>query len=126
MAAWHETLAARLLLRLGGGALLSAAWFVGSLLYRSVHAHPPRAATPAELALCALLLLLTVTGNALAFVGEGLWKQVTIPGRWSAGLTEPRLFELFRHDEPPQTAESLTVAGADTLFAGRAGQRSTG
>ncbi|MBO9724800.1 MAG: hypothetical protein J7530_10520 [Novosphingobium sp.] len=100
MATWHETLAARLLLRLGGGTLLSAAWFVGSRLYSSVHAHPPRAATPAELGLCALLLLLLVTGNALLFVGAGLWQQVAVPGRWSAGLIEPRLFELFRQEEP--------------------------
>lgn len=106
MAAWHETLAARLLLRLGGGALLSAAWFVGSLLYSSVHAHPPRAATPAELGLCALLLLLLVTGNALAFVGAGLWKQVAVPGRWSAALIEPRLFELFRQEEAQSTEET--------------------
>lgn len=100
MAEWHETLAARLGLRLGGGVLLSGAWFVGSLLCRSVHAHPPRAATPSELGLCALLLLLLMTGNALAFVGAGLWKQVAVPGRWSAGLTEPRLFELYQHGEP--------------------------
>lgn len=125
MAAWHETLAARLLLRLGGGALLSAAWLVGSLLYRSVHAHPPRAATPAELGLCALLLLLAVAGNALVFVGAGLWKQVSVPGRWSAGLIEPRLFELFRQDEPPQAGETMAVA-ADTPPTRRAGLRSTG
>ena len=126
MAEWHETLAARLGLRLGGIALLSAAWFTGSQLYRSVHAHPPRAATPAELGLCALLLLLVVSGNALAFVGAGLWKQVAVPGRWSAGLTEPRLFELVWQDEPAQTAESTKFASADTQAAGRARRRSTG
>lgn len=97
MSRWHETLAAGIGLRLGGVAILSAAWLTGSALYARVHMHPPAPASPAELALCALLVLLLVTGNALLFVGPGLWKQVEIPARWSAVLTGPREFDIF-HD----------------------------
>ncbi|WP_334184008.1 hypothetical protein [Novosphingobium sp.] len=124
MAEWHETLAARLGLRLGGGALLSAAWFVGSLLYKSVHAHPPRAASLGELGLCALLVLLLVTGNALLFVGPGLWREVAIPARWSAVLVAPREVEVFGHPEHAAAEEIIDFPETRTVLPLRDTRRS--
>ncbi|WP_232493290.1 hypothetical protein [Novosphingobium kaempferiae] len=97
MVRWHETLAAQLGLRFGGLAILSLAWLAGSALYGRVHAHPPAQASLTELALCAVFVLLLVIGNALLFVGPGLWKQVPLPGHWSGALIEPRQFDVLLH-----------------------------
>lgn len=95
MVRWHETLAARLGLRIGGIAVLSAAWFVGRVLYARVHSHPPAPAGWGELGLCAVLVVSLLIGNALLFVGAGLWRTVEIPGRWRAALIEPRQFDVL-------------------------------
>jgi hypothetical protein len=96
---WHETLIARIALRLAGLGVLSLAWITGSDLYARVHAHPPAPASLSELALCAVLVLLLIVGNALVFVGAGLWKTVPLPANWSAARIDVRDFEvaLFRN-----------------------------
>ena len=104
MVRWHETLAAQFGLRTGGLAILSLAWVTGRALYDRVHVHPPSQATPAELGLCAVLVLLLVIGNALLFVGPGLWKHVAVPGRWSAALVEPRQFDVLLESNAARTA----------------------
>lgn len=96
MAHWHETRAAQGGLRIAGAAVLTAAWATGSALYTHVHAHPPGAASLGELGLCALLVVSLVVGNALLFVGPGLWRRVEIP-RWNAALIEPRHFDTLLH-----------------------------
>jgi len=106
MVRWHETLAARIGLRFGGIAILSLAWLVGSTLYGRVHAHLPAQASLTELALCAIFLLLVVTGNALLFVGPGLWKQVPLPGRWSGALIEPRQFDVLLYRDHAVRSDS--------------------
>jgi len=95
MVQWHETRAAQFGLRIGGLAVLSAAWATGVRLYAQVHSHPPASASFGELVWCTLLVVLLVAGNALLFVGPGLWKQVEIPARWSAALIEPRQFDVL-------------------------------
>ncbi|WP_404477375.1 hypothetical protein [Novosphingobium sp. BL-52-GroH] len=100
MVRWYETLAARVGLRIGGLAVLSAAWLAASRLYAQVHSHPPAAAGWSELGLCTLLVALAVVGSALFIVGPGLWKQVEIPSRWSAALVEPRQFDILLYGDP--------------------------
>lgn len=95
MKRWHETVAARIGLRVGGLAVLSLAWVVGCDLYAQVHAHPPAPASMAELGRCAVLVLLLIAGNALLFVGAGLWRTVPLPGKWSAARIDPRDFDLL-------------------------------
>jgi hypothetical protein len=99
MVKWHETLAAQFALRLAGAVVLSGAWWAGSSLYTRVHAHAPAPASLAELAICAVFVLLLIIGNALLFVGPGLWKQIEIPGRWSAVLIEPRQFDVLLNEQ---------------------------
>lgn len=79
---WHQTLAARVGLRLGGMAVLSLAWVAAAQLYAEVHAQPARAATPGELGLCAAVVCAMLAGNALLVIGPGLWARVCVPGRW--------------------------------------------
>lgn len=107
MKRWHETLAARLGLRAGGLAVLSLAWLTGGVLYHRIHAHPPAPATIGELGLCMVFVLLGLAGNALFFVGPGLWKQVPVPGRWHAAQVEPRQFDLLVFPDPQPPAEHL-------------------
>lgn len=95
MVIWHQTFAAQIGLRALGAGILYGATLVGSTLYTQIHSHSPREASLTELAFCALFVLLLVIGNALLFVGPGLWKEVEIPGRWSAVLIEPKPFDLF-------------------------------
>lgn len=87
---WHQTLAARIGLRLGGMAVLSLAWLAGARLYAEVHAQPARAATPGELGLCAVVVGCLLAGNALLVVGPGLWARVRVPGRWFPEATARR------------------------------------
>lgn len=99
MAKWHETLAGRLGLRIGGLLPLGAAWLMGTYLYRSVHAEALHDASLAELGECTLMLLCLLVGCLLLFVGAGLWQRVEVPGRWTGALVEPRTFEIFETDE---------------------------
>lgn len=116
---WHETLAAQLGLRAGGLAVLSLAWLTGGGLYHRIHAHASAPATIGELGLCLLFVLLGLVGNALFFVGPGLWKQVPVPGRWSAALVEPRQFELLPFPEPQPLAEQLQQQRGAVLSRGQ-------
>lgn len=84
MIRWHETLAAQMGLRIGGLAVLTLAAMTVRVLYTRVHAHPPAPAGLADLGLCAIVVVLMVVGDALLFAGPALWKQVMVPGRWSA------------------------------------------
>lgn len=97
MVRWHKTLGAQLGLRASGVAILSLSWLIGTRLYRQVHSLPAHPGSIAEFGLCLVLVVLLVCGNALLFVGPGLWKQVPVPGRWSAALVGPRQFEVFHH-----------------------------
>jgi hypothetical protein len=83
MKTWHETLMAKVGLRIGGLAVLALAWVTGTTLYAQVHAHPPAPAQLHELVRCALLVLLLIVGGCLTIVGPGLWEQVEIPRRWT-------------------------------------------
>lgn len=109
MVKWHETWAAQIGLRIGGAAVLGMAYWIGSALYARVHVHAPQQASAAELGLCLILVLLLVVGNALFFVGPGLWKQVEIPARWHAALTESREFEIFAYRDPVRSGGILAV-----------------
>lgn len=107
MVRWHETLAAQIGLRAGGLAILSLAWMVGHALYDRVHAHPPSPASAAELGLCAIFVVLLVIGNALMVVGPGLWKQVSVPGCWSAALVEARKFDVLLYRDTPSAGTGM-------------------
>ena len=107
MGKWHETLAAQVGLRVGGLSILTGAWITGSTVYGYVHSHPSGDATIGELALCAVLVLLLIIGNALLVVGPGLWKQVEIPGPWNAALMDTGQFDVV-----PQLDRASSVGPA--------------
>ncbi|MEE4451060.1 hypothetical protein [Novosphingobium resinovorum] len=106
--------AAQIGLRALGAGILSGAWLVGAKLYAIVHAHPPSQASMGEWALCAVLVVLLVAGNALLFVGPGLWRQVPIPGRWSAALIEPRQFDVLLDGRTVRASKHAGTKGADS------------
>lgn len=95
MRRWHETVWARIGLRLAGLLMLGSAWAIARAIYGQVHAGPSAAASLGELAECAVLVIMLIVGNALLMMGAGLWKQVEIPSRWSAAQSEARQFEML-------------------------------
>lgn len=103
MVKWHQTSAGQIALRMGGACILAGAYWTGLVLYARVHLHPAQQASVAELGLCLALAVLLVVGNALLFVGPGLWKQVELPARWHAALTESREFEIFPYRDSPNS-----------------------
>lgn len=119
MVRWHETLAARFGLRIGGLAVLSAAWLAASTLHAQVHSHPPAAEGWYDLGLCTLLVVLAVVGSALLIVGPGLWKRVEIPSQWSAALVEPRQFDVLLYGDPV-TPEGLSEGRREGAIRGDA------
>ncbi|HUD31243.1 MAG TPA: hypothetical protein VMQ93_20435 [Novosphingobium sp.] len=82
MVRWHETLGARIGLRVVGAGLLLGAAAAVLRLHRAVHAQGVHGETAAELGLCLLAVACLLAGNALLIVGPGLWARVSVPGRW--------------------------------------------
>lgn len=82
MIIWHQTCAAKLGLRVGGGGLLILGWFAAVRLHQIALTTPAREATPLMLLLAAFAFLCGSAGSLLLFVGPGLWETVEVSERW--------------------------------------------
>ena len=82
MSKWHETIAAKIGLRLGGLGLLALGWVIGRSLAHLVDQGGLQAITSTEFVEGATLFLSGSAGSALLLFGSGLWKEVRIAERW--------------------------------------------
>lgn len=83
MKQWHETIVAKIGLRIAGLVLLVSAWMAGGWLRALVAGQSGRDATAPQLLLAALVFLSASAGMALAVMGPALWEMVTVPDRWA-------------------------------------------
>ena len=82
MTKWHESLAAKLGLRVAGAALLMLGWSAALRLHQMVLVTPAREANAIMMLLAAIVFLCGSAGSALLFVGPGLWEPVDVSERW--------------------------------------------
>lgn len=82
MGKWHESLTARIGLRIAGFVLLALAWVAGHGLAHLVHTGALDDASPTEFFVGALLFTSGTAGSALLIFGSGLWKDVQVAERW--------------------------------------------
>ncbi len=78
---WHERASGRILLRLGGLALLALGWVIGGMLRRHAIAGPVVHDAAAYL-LATIVFVSVGSGAALTIMGAHLFDKVEIAGRW--------------------------------------------
>lgn len=96
MIRWYERWSAHIGLRLAGLALLCFAWTEGHALRGLIDGPGGGDMSAVQLLLATTLFASASLGAALAIMGPGLWRPVSVSERWA--LYEPAAHSSYRGD----------------------------